>query len=372
MNDHTQTDHELISSYLDGEATAEEVALVNSDPSLRTLADQHQRLKNMLSAPVTPLPDQEVDQLISAALAESTTSNKITDLEAAKARRGFHATRLATIAAAMLLIVGVVGVLLALNNFGSDDSTATSVSLLADTSENTVSPSDATEAMPADDSVSEADAWSADDSMSEPDYLPADDSMSEPDYLPEPDAMPEADAMSEQDDKSADGSVASFDATSATSATTSASAESSVASDAAEPGYRMVDLGLATDYATLDDLIKGATNLWQESVDNSSTAITRSSATTQATTTSSNTPQITTQILNDVPCWADILNHIGQPDNIGQLDNAANNRRLSVATTNIDDTPITIALVEISTTTALLLSASPPDCTVIQNATING
>ena len=348
MNDHTQTDHELISSYLDGEATAEDVALVNGDPSLRTLADKHQRLKNMLSAPVTPLPDQEVDQLISAALAERSTSNKITNLEAAKARRGFHATRLATIAAAMLLIVGVVGVLLALNNFASDDSTATSVNLLADTSENTVSPSDATEAMSA------TEAWSADDAMSEAD------------------ALPEADAVSESDDTSADGSVASFDATILPGAPTSASAESSVASDAAELDYRMVDLGLATDYATLDDLIKGATNLWQESVDNSSTAITLSSATTQDTTTSSNTPQITTQILGDVPCLADILNHIEQADNIGQPDNAANNRRLSVATTNIADTPITIALVEISTTTALLLSASEPDCTVIQNATING
>ena len=121
MSDPTPSDDELISSYIDGEATLDEVARIQADPELLARVQEFEAAKDLLSSPVPPLPESDVDRLIDNALWQSTTSDRITDLSAVRAMRRFNPQRLTTIAATLVLLAGVVGALIALNNSGAGD-----------------------------------------------------------------------------------------------------------------------------------------------------------------------------------------------------------------------------------------------------------
>ena len=59
---------ELASAYLDGEATAEEAALVESDPRLQELVGELRAVRNLVGAPVEVPSDEVRDQMIARAL----------------------------------------------------------------------------------------------------------------------------------------------------------------------------------------------------------------------------------------------------------------------------------------------------------------
>ncbi len=69
MNDHSLPDDELVSAYLDGEATAAERARVEADPRLRARVDAFGAVAEAVSAPVAAPSAADRERLVAAALA---------------------------------------------------------------------------------------------------------------------------------------------------------------------------------------------------------------------------------------------------------------------------------------------------------------
>lgn len=124
MTDPTQPEDETISSYLDGEATLEEVARIEADPGLLAQVQEIRAVVELAAAPVEPLPPHTVDRLIDIALDQSTASSRVADLAALKAIRKFNAPRLAAVAATLVILAGAVGALIVINSNGDDDTYA--------------------------------------------------------------------------------------------------------------------------------------------------------------------------------------------------------------------------------------------------------
>ena len=102
---------ELASAYLDGEATPEEAAVVESDPRLQELVEELRAVHDLMATPVE-LPSDEVrDQMIAQALDHRAP---VVSLE--KARRRLRAVppqaRVILAAAAVVAAIAVVGVTL--------------------------------------------------------------------------------------------------------------------------------------------------------------------------------------------------------------------------------------------------------------------
>ena len=130
MPEHSLPDDELLSSYLDGELTAEEIARL--DARLATDSDLAERLESLRAAEslastrVAPLLSADADRMIHAALAASTTAGNVTDLAAASTRRrNVWPARLATVAAGAVVLVLGVSALQAIDT-GDDADTASS------------------------------------------------------------------------------------------------------------------------------------------------------------------------------------------------------------------------------------------------------
>jgi hypothetical protein len=60
---------ELASSYLDGELSDDQRALVEADPGAMGLVERHRRVRDALAAPVEPLPGEQREAMLAAALA---------------------------------------------------------------------------------------------------------------------------------------------------------------------------------------------------------------------------------------------------------------------------------------------------------------
>jgi hypothetical protein len=105
MNEFSPEQDELSSAYLDDEATPEERARVESDPALLARAEELRSVRDALAVPVTPPPAADRDARISAALRAS----GVVDLDRARGRRRL---RIASIAAAVVLVLGAAGVLI--------------------------------------------------------------------------------------------------------------------------------------------------------------------------------------------------------------------------------------------------------------------
>ncbi|MEM9201581.1 MAG: hypothetical protein AAGC53_07965 [Actinomycetota bacterium] len=114
MTDEPDSVDELISRYLDGEATDAEIARIESNPALRARAESMRTAIELVASPVA-IPEAALDQIRAAVVAASpSTSEQVTDLEAAAAERRARAERrgrvMAVAAACVLLAVGVVAV----------------------------------------------------------------------------------------------------------------------------------------------------------------------------------------------------------------------------------------------------------------------
>ena len=340
MSDPTPSDDELISSYIDGEATLDEVARIQADPELLARIQEFEAAKDLLSAPVPPLPESDVDRLIDSALWQSTTSDRITDLSAVRAMRRFNPQRLATIAATLVLLAGVVGALIALNNSGTGDETSAST---------------------AGDSSEMADESFGDDGD---DMAESGDDMA--------DAMPEsdmADAMPESDmaDYDGDGDMAEDDS----DMTEPYDSEQSVADDPTAATttvaaadlpriHRLLNIEIAESYQTLDELIDHTADQWRELVAADFAGF--------IVPYDEEDHESTEQALAATPCGQSILTYMYAMPDIDGVDG------LRISETTINGIPITIAVLglsgDLSPDTAALLTASEPTCTVEQLATL--
>lgn len=105
MSDFSPDQDELASAYLDGEANADERARVEGDPRLLARVDELRGVREALSAPVTLPTEAERDAMVTAAAGVS----NVVDLNVARGRRRL---RIASIAAAVLLVLGAAGALI--------------------------------------------------------------------------------------------------------------------------------------------------------------------------------------------------------------------------------------------------------------------
>jgi len=127
-------DDEIVSAVLDGEATAEERALVEASPEAMARLDQLRRAAERVAEPVVPLSEATADDLLHAVLPPSvdTTPRPGDQLAARRERRARGARVLgaaAAVAAAALLVVGLASVI---GRSSSDESASSGAS--ADTS----------------------------------------------------------------------------------------------------------------------------------------------------------------------------------------------------------------------------------------------
>ncbi|MEM9466474.1 MAG: hypothetical protein AAGA90_13960 [Actinomycetota bacterium] len=124
MTDEPDSVDELISRYLDGEATDAEIARVEGDPALLARVESVRAAIEAVAAPVE-IPIEALDAIRTTAIAQSTTSDQVTDLAAAAARRAERRNRVLAIAAAFVfLAVGVVAIR-SLPSVSDDDDAAT-------------------------------------------------------------------------------------------------------------------------------------------------------------------------------------------------------------------------------------------------------
>ena len=120
MSDEELRQDELVSAYLDGEATPAEIAEVEQDDALMARVEQRRSLRDAVAAPVAPMPAELKDQMIGTALAvaEAETPQRRDARIVPFHRR--HQTRLAVAAAVILLAAVVSAGLIASRS--SDDS----------------------------------------------------------------------------------------------------------------------------------------------------------------------------------------------------------------------------------------------------------
>ncbi len=112
---------ELVSAYIDGEATAAEVALVEADPTLLARVAHYRAIAEVVASP-PPAPSAEArEAAIAAALSASTTSKKVTSLAPIQQRRSRFANQKAMVlSAAAVLLVLFLGVAVVSNLSGND------------------------------------------------------------------------------------------------------------------------------------------------------------------------------------------------------------------------------------------------------------
>ncbi len=111
---------ELLTRYLDGEATDSEVARVESDAELVARVEQHRAVIDLVQSPIT-IPTPDLDRVRAAAIAESTTTSQVTDLDILRVERLQRRNRILAVAAALVfLAVGVAAVQGTLDNDTGD------------------------------------------------------------------------------------------------------------------------------------------------------------------------------------------------------------------------------------------------------------
>jgi hypothetical protein len=121
---------ELVSAYLDGEASAAEVARVESDPDLLAAADRLGRTSQLLRAGVlTEGSDAIVDRHVAAALdafPATAATARVVDLGSERSRRWYDRVPLGAVAAAAVAIA-LVGAATQIDTGDSDDTATADV-----------------------------------------------------------------------------------------------------------------------------------------------------------------------------------------------------------------------------------------------------
>jgi hypothetical protein len=123
------TPEELASAYLDGEATPDERALVESDPALLALVATYRGLSRRVAEPVTAPPgrDAAIAAALRAARPAPGAAPSSANIRVLPSRWERWQPRLSTIAgaaAAVVLVAGAIGILSQLGGGSGDDDTA--------------------------------------------------------------------------------------------------------------------------------------------------------------------------------------------------------------------------------------------------------
>ena len=105
MTDFSPEQDELASAYIDGEVSADERAMVDADPALLARVAELRSVRETLAEPTASPTEAERDAVISAAL----RSANVVDIRVAQ---GHRRLRIASIAAAILVVLGAAGLLL--------------------------------------------------------------------------------------------------------------------------------------------------------------------------------------------------------------------------------------------------------------------
>ena len=120
MTDESLRGDELVSAYLDGEATPAEIAEVEQDVALMARVEQLRAVRDAVAAPVPAMSEEQRDQMISAALAVATEeAAERREAKIVPIRRRREA--LLAVAAAAMLLAAVVSAGLIASRGGDDD-----------------------------------------------------------------------------------------------------------------------------------------------------------------------------------------------------------------------------------------------------------
>ena len=126
MTDISPSDDELVSSYLDHEATPGEVARVEGDPRLMARVKEMRATIAFVATP-PPLPEAALDRIRATAVAAvgsetSASTAPVVDMATARIKRLERRNRVLAVAAAVLLFGGLIGGIGFLGTSEGDDS----------------------------------------------------------------------------------------------------------------------------------------------------------------------------------------------------------------------------------------------------------
>ena len=182
MSDESLPGDELVSAYLDGEATTAEIAEIERDGALMARVEQLRSVRDAVAAVVVPPSAEQRDRMISAALA-------VADAEAAPRQRAEfvpihrrHQTLLALAAAAVLVAAVVSASLIA--SQGSDDAeVALEAQAVSDDAGDPLPAPTTVSATPAEvDQATAAESAAAD--MAEEELMPAEEPLAADESMP--------------------------------------------------------------------------------------------------------------------------------------------------------------------------------------------
>ena len=259
MSDEQFREDELVSAYLDGEATTAETAEVEQNDALMARVEQLRSVRDALAAPVAPMPAERREQMISAALA-------VADAENAQRREARivpvqrrRETLLAVAAAAILLAAVVSAGLIASRG---DDESAEMAATAGDSAEMAAAPAEAADAgtaadeaapMPEEEPMAEEAAMAATTTAA---YV----ETAEEEPMAEPEAtMDTADVADAASTAELEAAMAAAEAESAMEAPAEEAADAPAASadegrrTADEAAVPVVDLGAFEDLESLLD-----------------------------------------------------------------------------------------------------------------------
>lgn len=247
MSDEQLRQDELISAYLDGEATPAEVAEVEASDVLLARVEEFRAMRDAVAGPVVPLSAEQRDDLIGAALrvADAEAADRV---EAAAVRMHRPRRLLLAMAAAVIVLAAVAGTRLLDITSGDDDQELASTAADAPAMESAAAPAadeaPAEEAPMAEMDMAPAEAMAEPEPMAEEAPMAQEAPMDEAiDDLAAPaPTAPEFEAAEEAAEVAEAAMAAEEAAAEELPAPTTAPVVSTDDSDDAEPG-RVVDLG---------------------------------------------------------------------------------------------------------------------------------
>ena len=189
MSDGQFREDELVSAYLDGEATPAEIAEIEQDDVLMARVELLRSVRDSVAAPVAPMPAERREQVISAALAVADVENtQRREARIVPVRR--RRETLLAVAAAAILLAAVVSAGLIASRGGDDEAEMAAEATAADDSGAMAEAAPAATAAPA-----EADMAMAEDSA---DYEMAAEPMPEEEPMAEEEPSAEEEPMTQE------------------------------------------------------------------------------------------------------------------------------------------------------------------------------
>ena len=260
MSDEQLRADELVSAYLDGEATPAEIAEVERSDALLARVEELRAVRDAVAEPVAPLPADLRDDLIGAAL-QVADDEAAARLEAKVVPFRRPQRLLLAMAAAVILLAAVVGTGL-ITSRGDDEADTAATAADAPAAEMAAEPM--ADAAPSDDMAMAEEEAMAGTEMEAAAGAMAEEPVAEEEAMEE--AAPEAAMAPEATVPPATTTVAAATTAPATTATIAAAAAEE--SDEA-PSEQVVDLGL---FESLEALLEDVAASWSAALDDGAMA----------------------------------------------------------------------------------------------------